>query len=95
MNSTSCEQTLKTESGSNLHKASMRDYPSTVQIYTGDQIHSYIIRALVNLKDEISFTALRYAVDTAIKRYPSCFEENGVSVNDFSNHAFIYPKLAI
>lgn len=66
----SCEKTLRSEIESDLHKANMRNYPSTVQIYTGNHIHSFVIRALVHLKDEISFAELRYAVDTAIRRYP-------------------------
>lgn len=48
----------------------MRNNPSASQIYICDDNHSYIIRILVSLKTEISYDALRYAVDTAIKRYP-------------------------
>ena len=48
----------------------MRDNPSSAMTYICDDNHSYIIRMIVNLKKEISYEALRWAVDTAVKRYP-------------------------
>lgn len=48
----------------------MRNNPSAALVYACHDGHSYVMRALVILKEDVSYKNLRYAVDMAIKRYP-------------------------